>query len=298
LRDEMTTLLLLTLSCEEAAPKHLEATLRLLAEVEPSATSYRHKNNVVRWKTADAPAECHADCSGLVNAVLLEATQSPAESLKNWFGAARPLAKHYYRAIAAEKRFRRIRKIEDVLPGDLLAIEYPAGNDNTGHVVIVAEKPVRQTPPGPPILENAVPWIVAVIDSTSSPHSRDTRADSKGAARSGLGKGSMRVYTDTVGAVVGHTWGLSGRSKYRPITERPAAFGRFDYAAAKGENRNPTSYAARRTATRGESLGAAFAKQGRPAISDRTNSNSTPSGCGPNASIHREYGVVFATSGM
>src|SRR4051794_25302872 len=88
--------------------KHLLTAEALLKEVAPENTSYRHKNNIVKRNSPDSPGVCHADCSGLVNWLLLDATGRPATELQTWFHSKRPVARHYFEAIVAEKYFSRV----------------------------------------------------------------------------------------------------------------------------------------------------------------------------------------------
>src|SRR5262245_25203844 len=117
-----------TKSVSKASPRHLAMALELLKELDPQNTSYRHKNNVVRRKSSEGAAEWHADCSGLVNWLLLESAGEQPAALETWFNSKRPVARHYHDAIVAGKHFKRIRSIQDCLPGDVVAMKYPTGN--------------------------------------------------------------------------------------------------------------------------------------------------------------------------
>jgi hypothetical protein len=205
--------------------KHLLTAEALLEEVAPEHTSYRHKNNVVKRKSPDAPAECHADCSGLVNWLLLDATGRPPAALELWFRSKRPVARHYVDAIIAEKYFRRIHRLKLCMPGDVVAMKYPQDNDNTGHVMLVAERPKKKTS-SPPLVEATEQWEVKIIDCTTSPHGSDSRKKEVG-SRGGLGTGLFRIYTNADGEPVGYTWGMGPKSEYRAMKERPIVIGRF-----------------------------------------------------------------------
>jgi hypothetical protein len=206
--------------------KHLLMAESLLEEIAPENTSYRHKNNVVKRKTPESPAECHADCSGLVNWLLLEATGRPSAALELWFHSKRPVARHYVDAIIAEKYFGRVLHLKQCMPGDVVAMKYPAENDNTGHVMLVAERPKKRQPTAP-IVADTEQWEVRIIDSTTSPHGSDTRRSTEGKNRGGLGAGLFRIYADAAGVPVGYTWGMSTKSEFRSAKERPIVIGRF-----------------------------------------------------------------------
>ena len=206
--------------------KHLEIAEALLAEVAPENTSYRHKNNVVKRKSTDEAACCHADCSGLINWLLLESEARPPAALELWLKSKRPVARHYHDAIVAEKYFLRVHELKHCYPGDVIAVKYPKDNENTGHVMLVVEKPKKRMPTAP-IIAGAEQWEVVVIDCSTSPHSADTRSVKGGENHTGLGRGTFRIYADAQGGPIGYSWSLGARSEYRPATDRPLVIGRF-----------------------------------------------------------------------
>ena len=144
---------------------------------------------------------------------------------ETWLNVKRPLAKHYHDAIIHENGFQQIKHVGDALPGDLLAVIYPPGEENTGHVMLVADKP-RKRDATPPLIADTVQWEVAVIDVSRSGHGpNDTRAraaaspedansDSGKHSREGLGRGTLRIYTDENGAVAGYSWSTTKGSKF------------------------------------------------------------------------------------
>lgn len=206
--------------------KHLLTAEALLKEVSPENTSYRHKNNVVKRKSSESPAECHADCSGLVNWLLLEGYNKPSSELQVWFHSKRPVARHYVEAILAEKNFHRVQHLKNCMPGDIIAMKYPSDADNTGHVMLVAERPKKRQATAP-IVADTEQWEVRVIDSTMSPHGSDSRRSKDGRNRNGLGTGLFRIYANAAGEPVGYSWGLSSKSEFRSAQERPIVVGRF-----------------------------------------------------------------------
>ena len=137
----------------------------------------------------------------------------------------RPLAKTYHDAIVHEHGFEKIAHVADALPGDILAIAYPPGGENTGHVMLVAAKP-RARKPTPPEIENTEQWEITVIDVSRSGHGPDdtrirglksgdtANADSGKKSREGLGRGTFRIYTDAAGDVAGYSWSTSKGSKF------------------------------------------------------------------------------------
>ncbi|MHC5722099.1 MAG: hypothetical protein ACYTX0_61310, partial [Nostoc sp.] len=54
------------------------------------------------------------------------------EFFQQWMDTQRPLAENYYNSIINQNRFRQIIKLVQIQPGDIIAIKYPEGEDNTG----------------------------------------------------------------------------------------------------------------------------------------------------------------------
>ena len=147
-----------------------------------------------------------------------------------WMGERRPLAQHYYNAIKSNSGFKRINRIQDLLPGDLIILL--AGQDTKpvqlegedGHLMLVASTPEKIKPILP--LESKgkkgdelnEQWAVWVIDQAKWGHgAKDLRNKSGEIGRSyeGLGKGKFRIYSDKGGQILGFTWSVSANSAYR-----------------------------------------------------------------------------------
>lgn len=208
---------------------HLMNLRNLLETVAPEDSSYRHHDSVVLWKGQDGAekAVSHADCSSLLNK-LLEYTYgiSPAQ-LKAWLGGrVRPHARNYYQAILNQNRFQRIRFIQQILPGDIIAMRYLHGHGDkardTGHVMVINGLP-RQIKSN---LEYYQRWSVAVIDSSGGHGKKDTRFRN-GESHSGLGEGDFSLYSKSDGTIVGYSWTTSDSSKFYDDTARPLVVGRL-----------------------------------------------------------------------
>jgi hypothetical protein len=142
----------------------------------------------------------------------------------------RPTAADYHDAIAKRHGFQRIERLRDAHPGDILAVKYPAGSANTGHIMLVAAPP-RRLKPSPPLVDGAEQWEVAVIDCSHSGHgTTDTRHLAGGKSRAGLGQGTLRVYTAPSGAVAGYTWSTYSKSEYNDQKAHHMEIGRLDSA--------------------------------------------------------------------
>jgi len=215
-------------SLARQTPSDLSTSARtLLQDTDPTKTSYRHKDTSVLWKTEDHPAECYADCSALITAILKHACKINDTQLSNWLGRKRPLARDYYDTIVAERGFTKLENPKDIHPGDIIAFKYPASAKDTGHCMI-ADGDATERTATEPLIENTKQWELPIIDSTGSSHGKgDTRRDKDGKTRSGLGRGTIRLYI-TDNKIVGYTWSTGPKSVYRPATERAIAVGRLN----------------------------------------------------------------------
>jgi len=221
------TALLLPAGEPPVVPRHLQAAEELVAHVSPKNSSYEHKHGTVHWGHNGTGYECHTDCSGLLNHLLNHVYGITDADLRSWLDTARPTAKTYHQAIIDQQGFRRILRLSDVQPGDVIAVKYPRGSENTGHIMIVSQRP-RPRQVTPPLIPGTEQWEVGIIDSTSSGHGHgDTRLRPDGSFNNGIGAGLLRVYTDRQGHVVGHTWSTARASTYRGQDDRNIEIGRL-----------------------------------------------------------------------
>lgn len=212
---------------EAAEPKHLRDARVLLQSLNPDATSYRHKNGEVRWPGDNGAAVCHTDCSGFLDALLKHSYGYDRKRFETWMGSGHPTAARYHDAIAGERGFLRIAHLADVRPGDIVAVKYPAGSSNTGHLMLIAAPP-RRMKSGQPLMDGTEQWEVSVIDSSHTGHgATDSRHLPNGKFRDGLGRGILRIYTTPSGAVAGHAWSTSAKSEYIDQGTRHLEIGRL-----------------------------------------------------------------------
>ena len=225
----------LVLTSLGAAPQtnkltHLDLARVLVREIRPENTSYQHKQGYIKWKGEDGADtyESHVDCSGLLNVLLERAYKVTSSDFEKWLGKRRPLASEYFNAIMQEQNFRAITSVQNVRPGDIVAIRYPPGtNENTGHIMIVNEVPSLRKPSKPEV-EATQQWEVSVIDSSENSHGKtDTRRKLDGTSGDGLGQGVFRLYTDNKGEIVGYTWSTFANSDYYDQSTRHLVIGRL-----------------------------------------------------------------------
>lgn len=164
------------------------------------ATAYTHET------TIEASAgRFEFDCSGFVGYVL---AQSRPRALAELRAATkqRPLAKHFvafFQNLPAGSAWRRIDRAADLAPGDMIAWLRPDDvvSKNTGHVMIVRERPVQEAPDL---------WSVQIIDSTAVPHGKGDSRKARGLA--GLGTGEVLLIVDEAGVPIGYRWSRGTRA--------------------------------------------------------------------------------------
>jgi hypothetical protein len=173
---------------------HDEA-MRILNSIQ--LTAYKHDTNIDEKK-----GQFYCDCSGFVGYVLNRTVSKDDKKGPFGNGSRRPLAADYERGFAkapetmdAGSHWQQILRVADARPGDVIAWrhEIPKPN-NTGHVVIVDQKPV---------VEKDGLVRMAVIDSTTLPSS-DISGD-KG--KTGIGRRTMWFKVDKDGRPVAYVRG-------------------------------------------------------------------------------------------
>ncbi|HEY2760673.1 MAG TPA: hypothetical protein VGI75_08015 [Pirellulales bacterium] len=215
----------------KVAPKHLAVAQQLVAHLDLSNTNYQHGTPSVSFT---APYESHADCSGFVDALLEYSYGIDKDVFRTTFGSGRPTAARYHDAIIDQKSFQRIEHVQNLLPGDFLAVKYFARKDDTGHVMLVAGRPLRLPEVKEPVIEGTMQWEVPVIDSSKSGHGTTDTRHKKGADgkdHDGVGEGILRVYSDAAGDVAGFSWSSQSVSKFEPPNEEELVMGRFEVSA-------------------------------------------------------------------
>jgi hypothetical protein len=213
-------------------PKHLADAQMLIANISQADNAYQHRDCYIKWKGEDGATryQNRSDCSDFLALLVEHSYGVTTEQLKEWTGHRRPLADNWHDAIVAGKGFERIRKLSDAHPGDVLAIKFPPHLPDTGHIMTV-DQPPRQITAKPPMRPGTQQWDVTIVDSTKSGHGpQDTRIKSDGTSGQGVGRGTIRIYTDSTGAIAGYCWSDDSKSDFRPQDERNMVIGRLDVA--------------------------------------------------------------------
>jgi hypothetical protein len=181
---------------------------RMIAEYPD--TRYSHKTYLNK-----SEGICEVDCSGFIVVILKRKARQHLESIATTH--KRPLAEDFYTAFAPREGapahgWKLIGRLADAAPGDVLAwvkTERMPG-DNTGHVMLIAEKPVQESPER---------FRVRILDSTLHGHANDERTNS---GRSGIGVGTLWIDVDSQGRPAGYRW----KSRTGQLHTAPIAVGR------------------------------------------------------------------------
>ncbi|WP_138497130.1 NlpC/P60 family protein [Nostoc sp. PA-18-2419] len=211
-------------------PQHLKDALILLSGLHPKNNKYQHEPTLVNWKGFSGAKDyiSKADCSGFINKLLSHSYGWTPEFFQQWMNTQRPLAENYYNSIINQNRFQQIIKLEQIKAGDIIAIKYPEGEDNTGHVLLVAEL-VTEKLFSKPLVPKTRQWSIKVIDQSRSGHGKtDTRRQVDGSFHGGLGQGVLRLYSNQAQEIVGYTWSTFANSQYYSCDERHLAIGRLN----------------------------------------------------------------------
>lgn len=183
-----------------------------------TATLYQYQTRVNR-----AEGVFRYDCVGFVSYALKQAAPQAWETVFRETGIAKghiPSPPRYRAFFASLEEkplsgWEAVTRAADLRPGDVIAWEHKTEHA-VGHAAVVASVPV-QGPDGE--------WSVEVYDSTSSPHSDDSRpgdpraqATESNGRHSGLGHGVMVLLADPAsGALTGLRWSRSAKAVTVPI---------------------------------------------------------------------------------
>ncbi len=158
-------------------------------------------------------------CSSFISFLVQKVSQEAFEPLPVDTKRKQPLARNYYVFFNAlkegkqEKYWRSVRYLKEVQVGDIIAWKYDPslGKKDTGHVVMVYEKPIQEADGR---------YRIRVIDSSKGTHANDTRSAHP---QGGIGTGEMWFVPDEKGEIKGFYW--SNRSP--KMSQHALAIGRI-----------------------------------------------------------------------
>ncbi|MER5514913.1 LamG domain-containing protein [Streptomyces sp. NPDC002763] len=201
----------------------------------------------VTWGRPDDLASwvARARCASFVTALLRHTYGWATDAyFLQYFQEKGPEAADYCSAFLKNTggpRFRPVRKVADLRPGDLIAVDYNGQDaENTGHIVLVRE--VKGVFSGVADFPNETQYAVEIIDCTSDPHGvyglsnypqyPDTRmvGTVDGEDFQGVGIGHMMFYaSNATGAFSRYRWSVnsSASTGTHPVTDRPVAAARI-----------------------------------------------------------------------
>jgi hypothetical protein len=210
-------LLLLAAICGHAGasdvPRHLSIARELVANLKPADNRY-----VLGGRFISMPGDpgangyaMRADCSGFLLAIF-ERAQYPVQAQMEFLPGSRkrkrPAAEDFVHSIEQEKGFERVRGVQEMKPGDLLAHAMldkadQSQTQTTGHVFLLDGAP-RAIAPKAPLVNGTRQFEVSIIDSNSE-HvgSDDSRRADPSNKIAGLGRGTIRLYAGAGGELVG-----------------------------------------------------------------------------------------------
>lgn len=230
-------------------PRHLALARELVENTKPENNLYKLGSQFIRFPGDEGGRypvhQVRADCSGFLLAIFARAGYPTRARMAfrpdGRPHPKRPAAEDFVYSIESEQGFKRVRDARDIRPGDLLAHAMldPADqkqSGTTGHVFLLDSAP-KAIPPRNPVVAGTMQFEVVVIDSNRE-HvgTDDTRLADPANKVKGLGRGTIRIYVDTEGALVG--WartfpGVKRFASYDPrfpsdTKRRKAAIGRPD----------------------------------------------------------------------
>lgn len=210
-------------------PRHLAIARELVENIKPEDNQY-----ALRERSISFPGDflsnryaMRADCSGFLLAVFERAkysTQSKMSFLEWTPNRKKHTAEDFVLSIEKEGAFTRITKVQDLKPGDVLAhamlnVEDKKKTGSTGHVFLINGHP-KQVAPRKPVVEETRQFEVSIIDSNEAyTGDDDSRLSDPSNKVKGLGKGTIRLYADTNGELVG--WATTFKTSTRFFSYNP-----------------------------------------------------------------------------
>ena len=194
-------------------PGYLVVARDLVRHIAPENNHYQLGGEFISFP-GDAPNATYAmraDCSGFLLAVLERAGYSTREHMTYLNPSSkrkRPAAEDFFASIDQQKGFTRVAHVADIQPGDLIAHAMINPDDKkevgtTGHVFLVDGRP-RPILARAPFVAGTEQFEVKIIDSNNEQvGDDDTRLASRTQKLEGLGTGTIRLYADADGVLVG-----------------------------------------------------------------------------------------------
>ena len=210
-------------------PPHLAIARELVDKVKPEDNEYKLGSQRITLP-GDGPGSRHAvraDCSGFLLALFQRSgysTRARMVFLDASPQRKRPRAEDFVASIEQQKGFVRLGRVGELRPGDLLAHAMLDAADKsevgtTGHVFLVDSAAARITA-RKPVVAGTRQFEIRVIDSNNEfLGDDDTRMADASRPHPGLGRGTIRLYADEQGQLVG--WARTFRHATRFFSYDP-----------------------------------------------------------------------------
>jgi hypothetical protein len=208
---------------------HLRDAEAIAHGIDPAHNQYAHEDCFIRWEGEDGAKiyENRTDCSDFLNLLLQHSYQITPDDLNRLTGRERPTASVWYQTILAGRGFEIVSTIGQIQPGDVIAVQFPPGEKDTGHIMLIAGEP-RHREPTAPLVDATEQWELPIIDSSKSGHGlTDTRRQPDGTFATGVGEGILRLYSNPDGSIAGYAWSVLGRSKFQSRDVHKIVIGRI-----------------------------------------------------------------------
>ena len=184
----------------------------LLGHIRSSSYSYT-------FHIDEAEGIYDTTCSSFMNFLIQKVSLPAYQALLADSKRKQPLARNYYAFFNAlkegkeEEHWKNIRYLKDVQVGDIIAWEYDIslGKKDSGHVVMVDEKPIQEADGR---------YRIRILDSSKGTHAEDTRFSHP---QGGIGKGVMWFVPDENGEVKGFYWS----DKSKKMSQHALSIGRL-----------------------------------------------------------------------
>jgi hypothetical protein len=213
---------------QAAGPPHLDQAQHLIDALlsDPLDTNVYGTPGHIDW-TGD-PRKAIYECSTFATMLLKHTYGYTDANFALRTGNVSPTAAIYHDDMIEGRSFTRISTPASLIPGDYIAVRYPAGEESTGHMMMaqaVGAWQPRSASKQTFLAGSAYPEIagfydITIIDSSASFHGpSDSRASHPG----GIGRnGIARIYVNVDHVPTGYTWSTEKSSAY----ESPATNGR------------------------------------------------------------------------
>ena len=208
-------------------PRHLAVARELVENIKPADNEYRLGGDQVTFPGdfLSNKYAMSADCSGFLLAIFQRAgygTRGQMSYLVATPNRKRPRAEDFVLSIEQERGFRRVERVADIRPGDLLGhamldIADQRQTGTSGHVFLIDSVP-KKIEARKPVVPGTQQYEVSIIDSNGELVGEDDTRRAAG-LEAGLGRGTIRLYADGDDRLVG--WARTFRNAGRFFSYDP-----------------------------------------------------------------------------